>query len=119
MLAEGFRKQIEELNTLATAKDKDCLAASKARREAEDALEQLKIRLEETKKSFEALRKTKATVNNSTAEDWRVSHSIVQIQLNMFANTIPSSNSLSAQSAPRTSATPHSNFVAMSSALLA
>ena len=73
-LAEGLKKQIEELNTLATAKDKDCLAASKARREAEDALEQLKVRLEETKKSFEALRKTKATVNNSTAEDWRVSH---------------------------------------------
>lgn len=80
-LAEGLKKQIEELNTLAAAKDKDCLAASKARREAEDALEQLKVRLEETKKSFEALRKTKATVNNSTAEDWRVSNRIVQFNL--------------------------------------
>ena len=72
-LHDDLKKQIEELNTLATAKDKECLAAAKARREAEDALEQLKVRLEDTRKSFESLRKAKATVNSTSAEEWRVS----------------------------------------------
>jgi E3 ubiquitin-protein ligase BRE1 len=118
-LAEGLKKQIEELNTLATAKDKDCLAASKARREAEDALEQLKIRLEETKKSFEALRKTKATVNNSSAEDWRVSSYRLCVPSVIHSLTLFRSNLLFAPSVPPTSATLRSSFVDTSSARLA
>lgn len=78
-LTEGLKKQIEELNALATTKDKDCLAATKGRREAEDALEQLKVRLEDTKKSFDSLRKTKAAINNSSGEEWRVSLTGIQV----------------------------------------
>jgi E3 ubiquitin-protein ligase BRE1 len=115
-ITEGLRKQIEDLNALTTAKDKDCLAAAKGRREAEDALEQLKVRLEETKKSFESLRKAKATVNNSSAEDWRVSpipHLLANCNhLLIFVH----SNSPSALFALQTFATLLSSFVVTFSA---
>jgi E3 ubiquitin-protein ligase BRE1 len=116
-LSEGLKKQIEELNTLATAKDKECLAAAKARREAEDALEQLKVRLEDTKKSFESLRKAKATVNNTSAEEWRVSFCNVKPDAKTPTNTSLSHLPF-VQSALRTSATPRSNFAVMSFARL-
>lgn len=114
-LNDGLKKQVEQLNTLATAKDKECLAAAKSRREAEDDLEQLKVRLEDTKKSFENLRKAKATVNNSSAEDWRVSRFPTHTPLTN-ANCDPS-NSPSAPCARRTSATLHSRPAATYSAL--
>lgn len=118
-LAEGLKKQIEELNALATAKDKDCLAAAKGRREAEDALEQLKVRLDETKKSFENLRKAKATVNNSSAEDWRVSPKLyIHPTHELSLTRIPATGYLP-PFAPRTSAIPLSSFAVTSSARLA
>lgn len=85
---EGMKKQIEELNVLASAKDKECLAATKKRREAEEALEQLRVRLEDSKKAFDNLRKTKATVNNSSAEDWRVSSSHDSYLFEQLANFV-------------------------------
>lgn len=120
-LTEGLKKQVEELNKLATAKDKECLAATKGRREAEESLEQLKIRLDDTKKSFENLRKAKATVNNSSAEDWRVSRILffnVSYLLERLLTPVHS-NSQFARSAHRTSATLLSSSVATSFALLA
>jgi E3 ubiquitin-protein ligase BRE1 len=116
-LSEGLKKQIEELNTLATAKDKECLAAAKARREAEDTLEQLKVRLEDTKKNFESLRKAKATVNNTSAEEWRVSSYNVKPREEAATN-LSSSHSPFAPSAHPISATPPSNFAVMSFARL-
>jgi chromosome segregation ATPase len=118
-ITEGLKKQIEDLNALTTAKDKDCLAAAKGRREAEDALEQLKVRLDETKKSFESLRKAKATVNNSSSEDWRVSPILRLLASSDHLLTFIHSNSPSALSALQTFATLLSSFAVTFSARLA
>lgn len=71
-ITDGLKKQVEELKVLASTKDKDSLAATKARRDAEASLEQFKVRLDDTKKELDTLRKTKAAVNNTSGDDWRV-----------------------------------------------
>lgn len=70
--AEGLKKNIEELKALVGAKDKDSLAAAKAKREAEEELERVKVRLEDSKKNLEELKKTRAAVGASDSDDWRV-----------------------------------------------
>ena len=73
LAAEGLHKQIEELKVLVTSKDKENLAASKAKREAEEEFEKIKIHLEDTRKRYEELKKTNASNDGVTSDQWRVS----------------------------------------------
>lgn len=84
IVTEGLKKQLEELKTMVNAKDKDSLAASKARREAEVELERCQSRLEDTRKQYETLRKTRAADNSASSDDWRVSLS----RITPHSNTI-------------------------------
>ncbi|SMQ53672.1 unnamed protein product [Zymoseptoria tritici ST99CH_3D7] len=68
---EGFRKSVDELKTAVGAKDKENLANAKAKREAELELEKTKVRLEDAKKQYEALKKSKAAISNTNSDDWR------------------------------------------------
>lgn len=70
---EGLKKNIDELKTLVGAKDKDSLAASKAKREAEEELERVKVRLDDSNKNYDELKKSRAAVGASNSDDWRVS----------------------------------------------
>ena len=72
---EGLRKSIDELKTLVGQKDKDNLSTAKAKRDVEEELEKTRVRLEDTKKGFENLKKAKAAeVGAADGEaDWRVS----------------------------------------------
>lgn len=76
LLSDGFKKQIEEMKTLVTAKDKDSLAVAKARREVEEELEKCKARLEDTKKQFETLKKARVVASSGDSDAWRVCFSI-------------------------------------------
>ncbi|KAK4543143.1 hypothetical protein LTR36_005921 [Oleoguttula mirabilis] len=71
IVTEGLKKQLEELKTMVGVKDKDSLAAAKAKREAEVELERCQSRLEDTRKLYEALRKTRAADNSASSDDWR------------------------------------------------
>lgn len=71
-MVDGVRKQVDELKGLVSGKDKEMLAATKAKREAEDALESCKARLDETKKQFDTYRKTRAVQADTDSDDWRV-----------------------------------------------
>ncbi|EMC97159.1 hypothetical protein BAUCODRAFT_106504 [Baudoinia panamericana UAMH 10762] len=68
---EGSRKQIGEFKTLISAKDKEILAAGKAKRDAEAELERTQTRLEDSRKQVESLRKTRAAENSATSDEWR------------------------------------------------
>lgn len=72
---EGVRKQVEEMKALVSTKDREALAAGKAKREAEAELEKCKVRVEDTRKQYETLKKAKSSnsSDNSSAADWRVS----------------------------------------------
>ncbi|KAK4501521.1 hypothetical protein PRZ48_007330 [Zasmidium cellare] len=69
--AEGLKKSVDELKALITAKDKENLAAAKAKRQAEEELEKCKARLDDVKKQMDALRKSRAEVNATSSDDWR------------------------------------------------
>lgn len=84
--AEGLKKNIEELKALVGAKDKDSLAAAKAKREAEEELEKVKVRLEDSKKNLEELKKTRAAVGASDSDDWRV-RSLFCVEILVFMLT--------------------------------
>ena len=71
--AEGMRKQVDELKILVSSKDKENLAVTKAKREAEDSLEQCKARLEDSKKQYDTLKKTRVANSAADSDDWRVS----------------------------------------------
>ena len=71
--SDGLKKQFAELKALVAAKDKETLGSAKAKREAEEELERSRARLEDTKKQFETLKKTKAANDNTSSADWRVS----------------------------------------------
>lgn len=69
----GAKKQVNDFKSLVSGKDEELLAAKKAHREAEDALEGVRARLDESKKQIEALRKAKSLQAGTDADDWRVS----------------------------------------------
>lgn len=71
--ADGLRKSVDELKAIISVKDKDNLTAAKAKRQAEEELEKCKARLEDSKKQYETLRKSRAAVNATDSDDWRVS----------------------------------------------
>ncbi|KAK3717232.1 E3 ubiquitin-protein ligase bre1 [Vermiconidia calcicola] len=70
--SEGLKKQIDEMKTLVSAKDKEVLGTSKAKREAEVELEKCRVRLEETKAQFDALKKAKVAHSGGGEDDWRL-----------------------------------------------
>ena len=73
LMTDGLKKQIDELKGMVTIKDKDSLAAGRAKREAEVELEKCQSRLEDSKKQVEVLRKQSAADNSTTSDIWRVS----------------------------------------------
>ena len=77
--ADGLRKSVSELKTLVSAKDKDNLAVAKAKRDAEENLEKCKARLDETKRQYDTLRKSKASQSGQDSDDWRVSFPLIAL----------------------------------------
>lgn len=71
--AEGSKKSIEELKTLISAKDKENLTTAKSKRQAEEDLEKCKARLDDAKKQYDTLRRTRAAISSAGSDDWRVS----------------------------------------------
>ena len=71
--AEGLKKNVDELKTLVGAKDKEILGTAKAKRQAEEDLEKCKARLDDTKKQYDTLKKSRAAVSSTSGDDWRVS----------------------------------------------
>ncbi|PIA92382.1 E3 ubiquitin-protein ligase bre1 [Cercospora beticola] len=68
---DGLKKSAEELKSLVSAKDKEVVGTAKAKRQAEEDLEKCKARLDETKKQYDTLRKSRAAVNAADSDDWR------------------------------------------------
>ena len=73
LATDGLKKQLDEMKTLVGTKDKDSLAAVKAKREVEVEMEKCLARLEDTKKQYDTLKKTRAADNSASSDDWRVS----------------------------------------------
>ena len=69
---EGLRKQVEELKVLTVEKEAEALEAGKRRREAETELARVGVRLEEARKTSDALRKSQHADNSASSDDWRV-----------------------------------------------
>lgn len=76
LTAEGLQKQIEELKTLVTAKDKDNLGLAKGKRDVEEDLERLRTKFEEKQKQYEDLKKTNSANSDTSSDQWRVSPSL-------------------------------------------
>lgn len=70
---EGLRSEITELKKLVLAKDSTAQAAASAKRQAEVELEEVKVRLDDTKKSFDTLKKKGSAKETDGSDDWRVS----------------------------------------------
>lgn len=84
--SDGLKKSSEELKTLVAARDKEVLGTSKAKRQAEEDLEKCKARLDDTKKQYDALRKSRAAVNAADSDDWRVSFPLLLFSRSTHAN---------------------------------
>ncbi|KAF7189260.1 E3 ubiquitin-protein ligase bre1 [Pseudocercospora fuligena] len=69
--AEGLKKTVEELKSLVSAKDKENLATAKAKRQAEEDLARCKTKLEDSKKQYDTLKKSKTAISQTSADDWR------------------------------------------------
>jgi E3 ubiquitin-protein ligase BRE1 len=78
--SDSLKKSSEELKTLLAAKDKEVLGTSKAKRQAEEDLEKCKARLDDTKKQYDTLRKSRAAVNAADSDDWRASCSFLSLR---------------------------------------
>lgn len=73
IVSEGLKTEIAELKKLIVSKDTAASSANSARRQAEVELEELKSRLEETKKSLDILKKKGVVKDAAESDDWRVS----------------------------------------------
>lgn len=69
--AEGLKNNVDELKALIGAKDKETLGTAKAKRQAEEDLEKCKARLDDIKKQYDTLKKTRATVSSTSGDQWR------------------------------------------------
>lgn len=78
--AEGLKKSVEDLRTIISGKDKESLAAGKAKRQAEEELEKCKARLDDVRKQMDTLRKSRAEANATSSDDWRVSSNATNIR---------------------------------------
>jgi E3 ubiquitin-protein ligase BRE1 len=68
---DGLKKNVEDLKSLISSKDKENLDLAKSKREMEENLEKTKLRLEESKKQHETLRKSRVAVSSADSDDWR------------------------------------------------
>jgi E3 ubiquitin-protein ligase BRE1 len=68
---DGLKKNVEDLKLLISAKDKENLELAKSKRELEENLEKAKLRLEESKKQHDTLRKSRVAVSSADSDDWR------------------------------------------------
>lgn len=120
LLSEGLKKQVDELKGMISAKDKESLGSSNAKREAEVELEKSKVRMDDLKRQLEMTKKTMAQNNDSSSDGWRVSLS--ERTRSLLKNRLTftfSRNWPSALSARRTSATRCSSFADTRSAAIA
>jgi E3 ubiquitin-protein ligase BRE1 len=105
---EKLRTQITDMKKLVVSKDAASSAAASAKRQAEVELEEVKVRLEDTKKSFDNM-KRKGSGRESESDDWRVSATVTcSIRLKLMT----SRKSPSVPFATRIYATPSSNYAA-------
>jgi E3 ubiquitin-protein ligase BRE1 len=70
---DGLKKNVEDLKSLISTKDKENLELAKSKREFEENLERAKVRLEESRKQHDTLRKSRVAVSSADSDDWRVS----------------------------------------------
>nr|POE56731.1 e3 ubiquitin-protein ligase bre1 [Quercus suber] len=92
---ESHKKQIDDLTTIISTKDKEILAAAKRKREAEEEAEKCKSRLEDTKVQMEVMRKNHAAHgDNDPEDDWRklaictvCNHNIRNVALKLCGHT--------------------------------
>jgi E3 ubiquitin-protein ligase BRE1 len=73
LAAEGLKKQLDELKGMISSKDKEILAAGKAKREAEAELERMQTYYEDKKRQLEELKASSAASNSTSSDNWRVS----------------------------------------------
>ena len=76
LAAEGLQKQIETLQILVNAKDKENLGLAKGKRDVEEDLERLRTKFEERQKQYEDLKKTNSANSDTSSDQWRVSLSV-------------------------------------------
>ncbi|KAF2719562.1 BRE1-domain-containing protein [Polychaeton citri CBS 116435] len=69
--SDGLKKQIEELKAMIKKRDEEKLSAEKGKNEAEVSLKQVQTRLEDSKKAYEALKKSKTELSSTSSDDWR------------------------------------------------
>lgn len=74
IVSEGLKSQVAELKKLTTAKDAEALAAASAKRQVEVELEELRVRLEDTRRSLDKLKKQGSSASSADSDDWRVSY---------------------------------------------
>jgi len=86
LLAEGAKKQLEQLRALIESKDRDNLAAAKAKRTTEEEHEKAVARLEDAKKQLEATKQAKVVASSGDSDAWRVSasrqHGVFRVDAN-------------------------------------
>lgn len=70
---EGLKSEIASLKKLMGEKDSNAHATASAKRQAEVDLEQLKVRLEDTKQALETAKRQNSGRSNDSSDDWRVS----------------------------------------------
>ena len=77
LIHEGLKSEVTALKKAMVEKDSSAHAAASSKRTAEVELEQIKVRLEDTKKSLDSLKRKTAGKNSSEGSDdsWRVSPS--------------------------------------------
>lgn len=119
IVAEGLKTQVAEFKKLVKDKDSEVLAAASAKRQAEADVEELRVRLEETKKSLDRLKKQGSSAASADSDDWRVSDLFFITKNGMYADVCPCSVSPYARSATRICATRSSSSAATSSATCA
>jgi hypothetical protein len=103
---EKLRTQITDMKKLVVSKDTASSAAASAKRQAEVELEEVKVRLEDTKKSLDNM-KRKGSGRESESDDWRVSATESHYTHHKLTANRKSPFVLSAI---RISATPFSNY---------
>ncbi|WPH00914.1 e3 ubiquitin-protein ligase bre1 [Acrodontium crateriforme] len=70
--AEVLRKHVDDLKAMVSQKDKEVQLAAKAKRVTELELETCKSKLDDTKKQYDSLRKSKAALSDNDNDDgWR------------------------------------------------
>lgn len=112
--ADGLKKNVDELKVLVSAKDKENLTIAKSKRQAEEELERCKTQLDDARKQYETLKKSRAAVSANDSDDWRVS---LRPNLNVpwsETNLVMCRESPSARCVIPTFGTLSSSFAAMS-----